>query len=148
MNGFSEDRLAIAHYGEQNGDLMADPDMTLIVDNEAETVMPATYQNDYVGVYQEVYTDDGRWLPRLSRDLTSFLTTWLKNIEFQGLVLKEARYFDEDMSELPIVFDDSGKEYGFDIPHDIISMAELENLRNEEPETANIEANTQIVEKR
>ena len=143
----SEDRIAIAHYGEQNGDLMADPDMTIIVDNEAKTVMPATYQNDYVGVYQEVYTDDGRWLPRLSRELTSFLTTWLKNIEFQGHVLKEARYFDEDMSELPIVFDEGGKEYGFDIPHDIISMAEQENNRNEEPETANTEANTQIVEK-
>ncbi len=143
----SEDRIAIAHYGEQNGDLMADPDMTLIVDNEVKTLMPATYQNDYVGVYQEVYTDDGRWLPRLSRDLTSFLTTWLKNIEFQGHVLKEARYFDEEMSELPIVFDEGGKEYGFDIPHDIISMAELENLRNEEPETANTEANTQIVKK-
>ena len=34
---------------------MADPDMTILVDNEAKTVMPATYQNDYVGVYQEVY---------------------------------------------------------------------------------------------
>ena len=59
-----------------------------------------------------------------------------KNIEFQGHVIKEARYFDEDMSELPIVFNDSGKEYGFDIPHDIISMAELENLSKEEPETS------------
>jgi hypothetical protein len=143
----SDDRIAIAHYGEQNGDLMADPDMTLIVDNEAKTLMPATFQNDYVGVYQEVYTDDGRWMPRLSRELTSFLSTWLKNIEFQGHILKEARYFDEEMSELPIVFDESGKEYGFDIPHDILSMAELENKRIEEPETANTEANTQIVEK-
>lgn len=128
----SENRIAIAHYGEQNGDVMADPDMTLYVDDEAKTVMPATYQNDYVGVYQEVYTDDGRWRPKLSRELTSFLSTWLKNIEFQAHLLKEAKYFIEDMQLNPVVLDENGKEYGFDVPHNIISMAELESHKTAE----------------
>lgn len=126
----AEDRIAIAHYGIQNGDFMADPDMMLIVDSEALTVMPSTYQNDYVGVYQKVYTDDGRWRPKLSRELTSFLSTWLKNIEFQGHVLKEAQYYSEEMQKTPIILDKNGKEYGFDVSHNIVSMAELESSKN------------------
>lgn len=127
----SDNRIAIAHYGEQNGDSMADPDMTMYIDDEAKTVMPATYQNDYVGVYQEVYTDDGRWRPKLSRELTSFLKTWLKNIGFQGHVLKEAQYFSEDIEQSAPIFDDNGKEYGFDISHDILSMAKAEELKTD-----------------
>ena len=75
---------AIAHYGEQNGDLMADPDMEIAVDFEAQTVEPRTYQNDYMGIYQQVYrhSDDGKLfcLPKLRSELDSFLHTWLENI--------------------------------------------------------------------
>lgn len=53
---------SVAHYGEQNGDLMRDPDVTMGVDRETGTVEPLTYQNDYIGRYWEVYKDfvDGK----------------------------------------------------------------------------------------
>ena len=78
---------SLTHYGEQNGDAMRDPDMTFAVDYEHGEVIPMTYQNDYMGVYQEVYTlEGGRLMQRtgLLRDLDAFLWQWLKNIKAQG----------------------------------------------------------------
>ena len=78
---------SMTHYGEQNGDLMADPDMTMKVDHEAQTVEPLSFQNDYLGLYQQVYIErDGQRLysPRLRSQLDDFLRQWLKNIEMQG----------------------------------------------------------------
>lgn len=78
---------SLTHYGEQNGDMMADPDMELKVDFDAGTVEPLTYQNDYMGVFQQVYINrDGQRLyyPRLRTDLDDFLWRWLRNIEAQG----------------------------------------------------------------
>ncbi len=120
-----DNRLAIAHYGKQNGDLMADPDMELIVDFDKKEVLPATYQNDYLGVYQEVYLENNQWSPKLSRELTSFLNTWLRNLEFQGHVLIRASYHDPYKESQPILFDDKGREYGFDIPDDLFSATRL-----------------------
>lgn len=120
-----DDRLAMAHYGKQNGDLMADPDMELIVDFDKKEVLPATYQNDYLGVYQEVYLENNQWRPKLSRELTSFLNTWLRNLEFQGHVLTKASYHDPDKESQSILFDDKGREYGFDIPDDLFSATRL-----------------------
>lgn len=78
---------AISHYGEQNGDLMADPDMTISVDRSSGTVEPLTYRNDYLCISQEVYfTDDsGRELyrPKLRTELDRYLWYWLKNIADQ-----------------------------------------------------------------
>lgn len=79
--------FALAHYGELNGDLMADPDMTVAVDEKAGTVEPLTYQNDYVGIYQAVYvTRDGHelWRPALRTHLDNFLWDWLKTLNNQG----------------------------------------------------------------
>lgn len=132
------DRIALAHYGEQNGDRMADPDMELIVDLETKNILPATYQNNYVGVYQEVYSGDNQWKPKLSKELTSFLNTWLRNIEFQGHVLTKAIYMDSELESKPVVLDEQGREYGLDIPHDMFSMAQLEEqtkqAEKEEPD--------------
>lgn len=79
--------FSLTHYGEQNGDLMADPDMMIKVDHAAGTVEPLTFQNDYMGIYQQVYIErDGKRLysPRLRTSLDDFLWHWLKNIEMQG----------------------------------------------------------------
>lgn len=78
---------AMAHYTEQNGDLMADPDMEIAVDFENEIIEPRTYQNDFMGIYQEVYrrNDAGQltYSPRLRTELDDFLWLWLKNIKEQ-----------------------------------------------------------------
>ena len=131
-----ENRIAIAHFGEQNGDMMADPDMELIVDFDKDEVLPATYQNDYAGIYQEVYSENSQWNPKLSRELTSFLNTWLRNIELQGHVISKAIYYDNDMESIPILLNEQGQEFGFDIPHDFLSMSKLNELETGKEETS------------
>lgn len=79
---------SMAHYGEQNGDAMADPDMEFSVDFKNGIIIPLTFQNDYMGCFQQVFTvtDEGKtkYFPRLLTDLDDFLRIWLKNIEAQG----------------------------------------------------------------
>lgn len=78
---------SIAHYGEQNGDLMADPDMEIAVNNEDGRIIPRTFQNDYMGLFQQVFREqDGHkvYSPGLLRELDTFLWQWLQNIENQG----------------------------------------------------------------
>ncbi len=90
--GYSDHRnfpvYAMAHYGTQNGDLMADPDMTFSVDFSTGEIHPMSYQNDYLGMYQQVYktSDTGKLMysPSLRTDLDRFLWQWLKNISLQG----------------------------------------------------------------
>ena len=84
-NGFPI--YSITHYGEQNGDLMADPDMEISVNHSEGRIIPRTFRNDYMGLYQEVFSQqNGRRLysPGLLRSLDQFLWQWLKNIEDQG----------------------------------------------------------------
>lgn len=77
----------MAHFGEQNGDLMADPSMDFSVDFDAGTIEPLTFRNDYLGVFDQVYiTRDGQQLysKRLRSELDDFLWHWLQNIQEQG----------------------------------------------------------------
>ena len=52
--------ISICHYGEQNGDLMRDPDMVFEIHTSATPHMaePLSFQNDYMGTMQEVYRYD------------------------------------------------------------------------------------------
>ncbi|MFA6102827.1 MAG: hypothetical protein WC721_11615 [Victivallaceae bacterium] len=78
--------ISIAHYGEQNGDLMADPEMTFtIVGGE---YYPVSFRNDYVGIYQEVFNFNEDGEPeaintKLQSDLIAFANTWMKSIQEQ-----------------------------------------------------------------
>lgn len=82
--------FSISHYGEQNGDMMADPDMELAIDFTAGTVEPLTFRNDYMGMYQEVYKRNAAgqlvYSPRLRSSLDDFLRQWLGNIKEQGFI--------------------------------------------------------------
>ena len=78
---------SMSHYGEQNGDLMADPDMEFAVDDRNQRIIPRTFRNDYMGIMQEVFkvAPDGiRYSDRLLVDLDHFLWQWLQNIDDQG----------------------------------------------------------------
>jgi hypothetical protein len=87
--------IALSHYGLQNGDMtcarqgMADPDMEIAVYPDREMAEALTYQNDYAGVYQEVYPEPGKVNPRLKEQLNSFLDQWLANALDQGHSFKE-----------------------------------------------------------
>ena len=81
--------FSISHYGEQNGDLMADPDMTFYRDPASGCVYPMTFRNDYVHVHQEAAwltsneTSIERFRPKLMRELATFAAQWFVNINEQ-----------------------------------------------------------------
>lgn len=69
-------RIAMAHNYIQYGDVMADPDMEIIIDNDKKAAYAQTYQQDNLGVYQSVSHQ-----PEIANSLNSFLNDWLKNIK-------------------------------------------------------------------
>jgi hypothetical protein len=86
-------QLSVAHYGEQNGDAMRDPELTfLLAPGERGLIWtPLTYENSYLGCYQvaaevnergEVTVRD----QRLLRDLRNFAKQWDGNIKDQGFL--------------------------------------------------------------
>ena len=102
-----DNRLSIAHNYEQNGDLMADPDMTFVFDREAGTLTARTFQQDGLGVYQRVEGSNGGINHALERQLNTFAAQWFKNIREQGYhrELMNMRYADD---ELELVYADDG----------------------------------------
>ncbi len=91
-------QISLCHYGEQNGDLMRDPDIVYVLrENDGRPLAePVSFQNDYMGLYQEVYTYNGEGKrthvnPRLQRELVSFSLMGLRNLKQQGFFDKAAR---------------------------------------------------------
>jgi hypothetical protein len=81
-----ENHFSLAHNGEMNGDLMADPDMVFWIDGEGR-IFPYTFQNDYAGIYQEALEFEGNrpvvfnhWI---QRKLADFADQWMRNIAAQ-----------------------------------------------------------------
>jgi hypothetical protein len=92
--GSSEDGhrlVSLCHYGEQNGDLMRDPDIVFLFHNlpDGAAAEPVSFRNDYLGISQEVYRYDeaGRRthvVPSLKQDLKEFAQSWFANLRVQG----------------------------------------------------------------
>jgi len=82
--------ISIAHNYIQNGDVMADPDMQVLVSFKKKTVQAMTFQNDGMGVYQECLfiDEEGTLMVQMSllKSLNRFLDTWTKNLIAQGFV--------------------------------------------------------------
>ena len=77
--------ISIAHYGEQSGDLMADPEMEFTIIRS--DYYPISVRNDYLCKHNSIFEDDGINLP-LQHDLTTFANQWMRNItEQQNLPL-------------------------------------------------------------
>jgi hypothetical protein len=80
--------VSVAHYGEQNGDLMRDPEIVFEVsDGEWQ---PVSIQQDYVGSYREaVFVGEDCKVhvrPALVRDIQAFVRIWDRNLKHQGFV--------------------------------------------------------------
>jgi len=76
--------FAVAHYYEQCGDLMADPDMMFLVSKDG--VCPMTYQQDNMGIYHEAVSVEGGELhvnTTRQAELVEFANLWMRNIEEQ-----------------------------------------------------------------
>ena len=76
--------ISIAHNYIQNGDVMADPDMEIRIIPSMKMVEALTFQQDNMGIYQQVYLEDGRFNPTVKSELNNFLNSWLKNLIEQG----------------------------------------------------------------
>jgi len=79
--------VSVAHYFTQNGDLMADPEMTFLYTTADGKAYPLSFRQDSTGTYWvgAWQADDGRWMlrPRMQRDHAIFAATWLRNIREQ-----------------------------------------------------------------
>ena len=78
--------LSVAHYGEQNGDAMRDPEMLFELEASGE-LNPFSYRNDYIGLEQRSrFIDSGQYVSR--RELfiqhVSFAKVWGRNLQRQG----------------------------------------------------------------
>jgi hypothetical protein len=83
--------ISIAHYGEQNGDLMRDPEMCFELSKPlCSQVLSAYYwRNDYMGVEQYSRYRDGTnyvFVPDLYEEHETFARLWDKNIRDQGFL--------------------------------------------------------------
>jgi hypothetical protein len=87
---------AMAHYGEQNGDRMKDPEMVFAVGTKQNVrngeiipaIYPLSFEQSYIGYYDESvdYNDDGeifRFYPSIQASQATFAATWLDNIKYQ-----------------------------------------------------------------
>ena len=82
-----DNTFALAHYGEQNGDLMADPDMVFWRGPDGR-YYPVSYQNDYMGVCDQAVVEwkNGKpdvYRPKTQAGMVKFANVWMNNIAHQ-----------------------------------------------------------------
>ena len=80
--------LSIAHYGEQNGDLMRDPEMCFELGfADGPHLNAFYYRNDYVSVEQwsrSIVRDHYVYLVSLHQQHERFAKVWDNNLRLQG----------------------------------------------------------------
>jgi len=59
---------------------MSDPDVEVRINREGKMAEALTFQNDYLGIFQQVYPEPGKYYPKLKKELNDFLNDWLKNM--------------------------------------------------------------------
>jgi hypothetical protein len=93
VDRLTERHYSLAHYYPQNGDQMADPDMTFFKSADGK-VYPCTFQQDSLAIYRVGLdiTDEGDIEYENAReqaDQAEFADTWMRNIaDQQGLPIQ------------------------------------------------------------
>lgn len=90
MDGEGHRLVSLCHYGEQNGDLMRDPDIVFMFQNlpHGSIAEPVSFRNDYLGLNQDVYRYDAHGTrthldTTLKLHLKEFAEIWLANLKEQ-----------------------------------------------------------------
>jgi hypothetical protein len=93
-------QISLTHYGEQNGDLMRDPEIVFELHDAGGEFLaePVYFRNDYAGLENFVYTTREespgvtvrRVSPRLKNELKSFAHMWFRNLRAQGFLGRDA----------------------------------------------------------
>ena len=88
-NDGARDFIAVSHYGVQNGDCMADPDMLFEYVNGE--LLPVHYQNDYWACSKSmgVRGKEVRVNFKLDLQLRAFANSWAREIEAYGYKLSQ-----------------------------------------------------------
>lgn len=93
----SDDRIAMSHHFEFNGDMMADPDMEFIIDIDNEILSARTYQQDNLALFKEVEVIDNLVEDvELENELNDFAHQWLNNIITNEYYLEKMDYYSVD----------------------------------------------------
>lgn len=97
----SENEIFLAHYAEQRGDLMRDPEVVfqLTVNGGVPLALPVYFRNDFAGVEHWTVDYPGTDVevrPGAQRGLNDFVRMWFANLRDQGFfdpaqVLEEPR---------------------------------------------------------
>lgn len=66
--------------GERRSNPSDLPDMEIQIFPAQKMAEALTFQNDYLGIYQEVYPEPGKYYPKLKKELNTFLNDWLRNM--------------------------------------------------------------------
>ena len=88
-----DNRYAMSHNYELNGDPMADPEVEFTVDKDNRLLYPESYQQDNLQFYQRVDKD-----PVAAHQLNEFMDEWLNNIQENQYKVK-AVYTEEQVIE-------------------------------------------------
>jgi hypothetical protein len=83
--------VSVAHYSEQNGDAMRDPEITYLVQptEQGHAWSPLTFENSYLGEYRVVAVVNAEGAlqvrqPRQMQELREFANLWDINLKHQG----------------------------------------------------------------
>ena len=86
-----EEQISIAHYGEQCGDLMRDPEIVFYHDRKEGKAYPMEYRNDYGGTLEVSIKADLNGRPKMvnqarQKQHAAFADLWMKNIKKQQCI--------------------------------------------------------------
>ena len=90
------DVIYLSHTYLQNGDVMSDPHIRVMLNRDLKAASAIYYQQDALGIYQTIrgifYREDGtEYLginPKAEKSCNEFLLLWLDNIKNQGFDIK------------------------------------------------------------
>ncbi len=85
VDRIGDDLYAVAHYAEQGGDLMADPDVVFW--RRPDGWFPIEITQNFLGRYERVlYVEKGevvKWSPQGYNSLRVFCGQWMRNVKQQ-----------------------------------------------------------------
>lgn len=82
---------SFAQTSVQNGDLMYDPEITYLINEDQSKIIPLTFTNHYQGIYQEVFDlSEKKFSPQGVKDLVEFSNQWIPTLVKQYDIKKGA----------------------------------------------------------
>lgn len=109
-----EGRVSVAHTYENNGDLMSDPLMEFVIDQEKETMSARSFEQSLMGVYRDVEVINGEVIDvDLEEDLNKYASKWFQNILDKEYQLEEIRVY-ADNAPIEVIYGSDGNIASFD----------------------------------